>query len=180
VAVKGRGKAPGKRKATDDPCVRQPTRPAPVPTHPVRQPTHPAPVPAPPARQPAPQVFAAVPVVHSALSGALHHAVPDTRSPPRHAPPTHAELLLQHQLHPDDNIAELVDRLAAGRPWYPEDRQRIADRLYDIRKTAAVIQLQEKMRIPLIRTAQNVEEYFRDLDDRLSVARRHADNLDEH
>jgi len=93
---------------------------------------------------------------------------------------THAELLLQHQLHPDDEINEIADRLAAERSWTPDERQKIVDRLYDIRKTAAAIQLQEKMRIPLIRTAENVEAYFRELDGRLAVARRHADNMDEH
>jgi hypothetical protein len=151
VAVKGKGKAPMKRAAAPDPCVRRPTLPAPV---------H-----APPARP--------------ALSGQTHHTKPAGGPPRRRVQLTHAALLIQLQHHPDETVEDIADRLAAELGWNPEERRQHTDRLYDIRRTAAAVQLQEKQRIPLDRTQGNVDAYFRDLDRRLVKSQEYMDVMEE-
>lgn len=93
---------------------------------------------------------------------------------------SHAELLLQHQLHPDDSVDVIAHRLALAHGWTAEEQRQIRERLYDIRKTATALLMQETMNFPLFRTLARVEEYFAEYDRRLTVARRQAEDMDEH
>ena len=109
-----------------------------------------------------------------------YHGFPSIQSLPRRTSMTHAELLLQHQLHPDDDVGTIAARLAKQMHWSAEEQQRVAERLYDIRKTATAILRQEQMFFPLVRSANNMERYISELDGRLRVARRQEDDMDEH
>ena len=149
VAVKG--KALVKRAAAPDPCVRRPTQPDPVRAPPVRP----------------------------ATSGQTHHTLPAGGPPRRRVQLTHAALLVQLQHHPDETVDDVATRLAAEMGWNPEERQLHTDRLYDIRRTAAAVQLQEKQRIPLDRTQANVDAYFRGYDCRLAKAQEYMDTMEE-
>ena len=86
---------------------------------------------------------------------------------------------MQVQHHPDEEVDDIADRLAAEMGWTPAERLHHADRLYDIRRTAAAVQLQEKQRIPLDRTTENVDAYFRGYDRRLAKAQEYMDTMEE-
>ena len=79
---------------------------------------------------------------------------------------------LYHEVrqHPDDTPDVLADRLAARYGWTPAERAHHAARLYDVQAGATAALLEERMRVPLSRTPEAMERYFRGLDERMAVA----------
>jgi len=79
---------------------------------------------------------------------------------------------LYHEVrqHPTDTPDALADRLAERYGWTPAERALHAARLYDVQAGATAALLEERMRVPLSRTPEAMERYFRGLDERMTVA----------
>ena len=79
-----------------------------------------------------------------------------------------------------EDLPTLVNRLATHYQWTPEERAEHAERLYDIRRTAALLTSQERVLIPVERTQASLDAFFHVIDTRYTAAERTLQDLDDH
>ena len=70
-------------------------------------------------------------------------------------------------------MEEIADELGSRYAWTPVERRRHMDRMYDVRQTQAMDDLNYKSSAPLIRSPEAIDELFAELDRRAVAARRH-------
>jgi len=92
---------------------------------------------------------------------------------------TFSGLCQELNLHPDEPVATIANRLAVRFSWTPAERRAHEDRLFDIRGGMAVAMVREHGHIPVDRTLAAAEQYFRELHGRSVRAFQFRDTMEE-
>ena len=93
---------------------------------------------------------------------------------------THSVLFNTTMAHPNNTPAVLADRLAARHGWTAEERQYHYERLYDLRRTTALLAVFQHSSLPTAHTTAQLETLAATIDERFLDGQRTLDDLDEH
>jgi len=92
---------------------------------------------------------------------------------------THTALFMLVRTFPDDSLETIADRLVTRYGWTAEERRYHLDRMFDIRRTTALVATFDRISVPVVRTPANLDAFLSSFDARYVDAQRVLRDLEE-